>query len=80
MGRYPVGTTLVFLRPILTWVIPVGVMTTIPAEALAGDVPVWLLGAAVAFAVSAFALASLSFRRRAWGGMRACRLTRDWWI
>lgn len=63
MGRYPVGIYPGFLRPILTWVIPVGVMTTIPAQALAGDVPVWLLGAAVAFAVSAFALASLSFRR-----------------
>jgi ABC-2 type transport system permease protein len=63
MGRYPVGIYPGFLRPILTWVIPIGVMTTIPAQALAGDLPPWLLAAAVAFALGAFALASLSFRR-----------------
>jgi ABC-2 type transport system permease protein len=63
MGRYPIGIYPGFLRPILTWVIPIGVMTTIPAQALAGDLPSWLLAAAVAFAVGAFALASLSFRR-----------------
>lgn len=63
MGRYPVGIYPGFLRPILTWVIPVGVMTTIPAQALAGDLPPWLLLAAVVFAVGAFALASLSFRK-----------------
>jgi ABC-2 type transport system permease protein len=63
MGRYPVGIYPGFLRPILTWVIPVGVMTTIPAQALAGELPAWLLGAAVAFAAAAFALASLSFRK-----------------
>ena len=43
--------------------IPVGVMTTIPAQALAGDLPPWLLAASVLFALAAFALASLSFRR-----------------
>ena len=63
MGRYPVGIYPGFLRPILTWVIPVGVMTTIPAQALAGDLPPGLLIAAIAFAVGAFALASLSFRK-----------------
>lgn len=63
MGRYPVGIYPGFLRPLLTWMIPVGVMTTIPAQALAGDLPPWLLAASVLFALAAFALASLSFRR-----------------
>ena len=63
MGRYPVGIYPGFLRPILTWVIPVGVMTTVPAQALSGDLPPWLLLAAAAFAMGAFALASLSFRK-----------------
>ena len=63
MGRYRVGIYPGFLRPLLTWVIPVGVMTTIPAQALAGDLPAPLLLAAVAFALTLFALASFSFRR-----------------
>jgi ABC-2 type transport system permease protein len=63
MGRYPVGIYPGFLRPILTWVIPIGVMTTLPAQALAGDLPPSLLFAAAAFALGAFAGASLSFRR-----------------
>lgn len=63
MGRYPVGIYPGFLRPILTWVIPIGVMTTFPAQALAGELSPWLLAAAVGFAAAAFAGASLSFRR-----------------
>ena len=63
MGRYPVGIYPGFLRPILTWVIPIGVMTTVPAQALSGGLPPSLLLAAAAFALAAFALASLSFRK-----------------
>ncbi|MEW5960147.1 MAG: ABC-2 family transporter protein [Chloroflexota bacterium] len=36
MARYPVGLYPGWLRLILTWVIPVGMMTTVPAQALSG--------------------------------------------
>lgn len=36
MARYPVGLYPGWLRLLLTWVIPVGVMTTVPAQALTG--------------------------------------------
>jgi ABC-2 type transport system permease protein len=62
MARYPVGVYPGFLRLILTWVIPIGIMTTVPAQALTGELPAWLLAAAVLFALGAFALASLTFR------------------
>jgi len=37
MVRYPVGLYPGWLRLVLTWVVPVGVMTTVPAQALTGD-------------------------------------------
>ena len=36
MARYPVGLYPGWLRLVLTWVVPVGVMTTVPAQALSG--------------------------------------------
>ncbi len=63
MARYPVGIYPGFLRGILTWVIPIGLMTTFPARALAGDLPPALLAAAVLFSLLAFAGASLLFRK-----------------
>ena len=36
LARYPVGIYPEWLRFMLTWIVPVGVMTTIPAQALAG--------------------------------------------
>ncbi len=45
MARYPVGLYPGWLRLVLTWVIPVGLMTTIPAQALVGNLSaLWLLG------------------------------------
>jgi ABC-2 type transport system permease protein len=38
MARYPVGIYPNWLRLVLTWIVPVGIMTTIPAEALTGTV------------------------------------------
>ena len=40
MARYPVGLYPGWLRLVLTWIVPVGVMTTIPAQALTGTLPV----------------------------------------
>jgi ABC-2 type transport system permease protein len=63
MARYPVGIYPGFLRGVLTWVIPIGLMTTFPARALAGDLPPALLAAAALFSLLAFAGASLLFRK-----------------
>jgi ABC-2 type transport system permease protein len=40
MARYPVGLYPGWLRFILTWIIPVGIMTTIPAQALSGTLTI----------------------------------------
>jgi ABC-2 type transport system permease protein len=62
MARYPVGIYPGFLRMVLTWVIPIGIMTTVPALAFTGEAPGWLLAAVVVFAVAVFAGASRVFR------------------
>ena len=36
MARYPVGMYPGWLRLVLTWIVPVGVITTVPAQALTG--------------------------------------------
>ena len=59
MARYPLGMYPGWLRLILTWVIPVGVITTIPAQALTGDLAP---GTLVASAILALTGASVVFR------------------
>ena len=45
MARYPVGVYPGWLRMVLTWIIPVGLMTTLPAQALTAGVPfLWAAG------------------------------------
>lgn len=39
LARYPVGIYPTWLRFVLTWVVPVGVMTTIPASVLTAQTP-----------------------------------------
>ena len=51
MARYPVGVYPQWVRLILTWIIPVGLITTVPAQALSGSLPMWLFGAAFLFAI-----------------------------
>jgi len=63
LARYPVGIYPNWLRLILTWIIPVGLMTTIPAQALAGTLSPGLLILTIFFSVGAFIGASLLFRR-----------------
>ncbi|HEY4723322.1 MAG TPA: ABC-2 family transporter protein, partial [Anaerolineae bacterium] len=64
LARYPIGVYPGWLQLVLTWVIPVGVMTTIPAEALSGGLqPGVLLGSVILAAILLMG-ASLLFR---WG-------------
>jgi ABC-2 type transport system permease protein len=62
MARYPVGIYPGFLRLVLTWVVPIGVMTTVPALAFTGEAPGWLLVAVAVFAAAVFVGASRVFR------------------
>lgn len=62
MARYPVGLYPGALRLALTWIVPVGVITTVPARALSGDLPPALLAGSLAFALAATLGASALFR------------------
>jgi ABC-2 type transport system permease protein len=62
MARYPMGLYPGWLRLVLTWVVPVGVMTTIPAQALTGALAPGALAGAVALALAFFAGATALFR------------------
>jgi ABC-2 type transport system permease protein len=61
MARYPVGIYPGWLRLVLTWILPVGIMTTIPAQALAGTLSPVMLAASLALALLCFAGASRLF-------------------
>jgi ABC-2 type transport system permease protein len=61
MARYPAGLYPGWLRLVLTWVVPVGLMTTVPAQALTGSLPPALLPGSVALAVVLLAGASVLF-------------------
>jgi ABC-2 type transport system permease protein len=67
LARYPLGMYPGWLRLVLTWVIPVGVITTFPAEALTGSLSGWSLagcwGAALLLAVGSSALFRLGLGR-----------------
>lgn len=62
MARYPVGIYPGWLRLVLTWIIPVGVITTVPAAALSGDLQTSLLAGGVFLALALAGGASLLFR------------------
>ncbi|MBN2548081.1 MAG: ABC-2 family transporter protein [Anaerolineales bacterium] len=62
MARYPVGLYPGWLRLVLTWIVPVGMITTVPAEALSGTLTPGSLAAAVALAVALVTGASVFFR------------------
>jgi ABC-2 type transport system permease protein len=69
MARYPVGLYPGGLRLLLTWVVPVGLITTVPAEALTGRLAPGMLAGSVALAlallVGASALFQIGLRRYA---------------
>ncbi len=62
MARYPVGLYPGWLRLVLTWIVPVGVMTTLPAQALTGSLPPGALIGGLVLAATLFAGASILFR------------------
>jgi ABC-2 type transport system permease protein len=62
MGRYPVGIYPGWLRSVLTWVVPIGFITTVPVEALIGQGSAVTLMSGAALALSLLVLASVFFR------------------
>ena len=62
MARYPVGVYPPWVRLVLTWIIPVGLITTVPAQALAGDLGGSMFLAALGIAAALLAGASWLFR------------------
>lgn len=62
MARYPVGLYPGWLRLVLTWIVPVGLMTTVPAQALTGALSGLTLVAALLAALALLAASSLIFR------------------
>lgn len=62
MARYPVGVYPGWLRLVLTWVVPVGLITPVPAAALSGNLPVGLLLGSFFLALILVFGASLLFR------------------
>jgi ABC-2 type transport system permease protein len=62
MARYPVTLYPGWLRLMLTWVVPVGMMTTVPAQALAGELTLAMLMGSVGLAAVLLAGASSLFR------------------
>ena len=62
MARYPVGLYPGWLRLVMTWIVPVGIMTTVPAQALTGDLPAGALIGSIALALAFLAGATTLFR------------------
>ena len=63
LARYPVGLYPGWLRLVLTWVIPVGLMTTIPAQALSGSLSPGILALTLVFSLAALVGSSWLFRQ-----------------
>lgn len=61
-ARYPVGLYPGWLRLVMTWIVPVGVMTTVPAQALTGDLPAETLIGSIVLALGFLAGATMVFR------------------
>jgi ABC-2 type transport system permease protein len=62
MARYPLGLYPGWLRLVLTWIIPVGMITTLPAQALTGAASPWALAGMLALAVALTLASSALFR------------------
>ena len=62
MARYPVDLYPGWLRLVLTWIVPVGLMTTIPARALTRGIPAGTLWSSLLAAVGLVIAASAFFR------------------
>jgi ABC-2 type transport system permease protein len=62
MSRYPMGMYPGWLKMALTWIVPVGMITSVPAEALTGMLNPWMAAASLALAAVLLAAGSLLFR------------------
>lgn len=62
LARYPVGLYPGWLRLALTWIVPVGLMTTVPAQALTGSLAPWVLPGSISLALLLLLAASILFR------------------
>lgn len=62
LARYPIGVYPGWLQFALTWILPVAVLTTIPAQALTGDITPGVLLASLALATLLLIGASVLFR------------------
>lgn len=61
-GRYPATVYPVWLRIIVTFIIPIAVATTIPLQALRGDLTGWKVGLFIGVGVLSFLIASQVWR------------------
>ena len=62
MARFPLGFYPGWLRLVLTWIVPVGIITTVPAQALTGTLSPQALAASLGMALLLTTGASILFR------------------
>lgn len=62
IARYPIGLYPNWLQFVLTWLIPIGIMTTLPAQAINGHLTFSLLVASVVAAIVLLVAASVLFQ------------------
>ena len=62
LARFPAALYPGWLKLLLTWVVPVGVLTTVPAQILLHGIPLPMLSAAGALAVGGLIATNLLFR------------------
>lgn len=62
LGRYPVGIYPGILKSILTWIIPIGLIFTVPVEILIRNISVLNLIGTLSFSILVFIIASFFFR------------------
>lgn len=62
MGRFPIGIYPGFLKMILTWVIPIGVIITVPAKLLLDQIDFEQLIAGAGLAVGFFLFSTIFFK------------------
>lgn len=62
-GRYPIGIYPGFVKLVLTWIIPVGFIVTVPAEILTGKGNYIMLAGGAVLGIVLFAVSSVFFAR-----------------
>ena len=62
LARFPVGLYPGWLRLVVTWIVPVGLITTVPAQALTGSLSPGMLPGSLSLALILLLAASILFR------------------